>query len=404
MIGLFLLPSHDEHRGRHRLQTTIPGHVIVPVLAVSLMWPGCSGCVSAREQQAGERAPAVHGASQHGRTERDEAFRAARVWHPPRLPIADVDFTLNPPGPAGFLPSDVLSCRFLVRPASGTTPKFQCELPDGRTIKVKYGGNAELHAEVAATRLLDALGFGADRMYVVRGVQCAGCPRFPFHALKCSALIGLERPCLGGGTGSTRITTFDRVVVERPIDGAPIEPDGGAGWSWFELDRIDPGRGGSSRAEVDALRLLAVVLAHWDNKAVNQRLICPAGRERAGGGCTEPLAMIQDLGATFGPLKLDLHNWRTTPVWADRGTCTISMKTMPYAGGTFPDRQISEAGRVLLAGLLQQMTARQLTDLFTASRIVEFDQVSVEGHDAAAWARAFRDKVKQIADATPCPL
>jgi hypothetical protein len=404
MIGLFLLPSHHEDRGRHGLQTTLPGHVIVPMLAVSLIWPGCSGGVSGREYQAGEKGPAVHQPPQHRGPARDEALRAASVWHAPRLPIADVDFTANPPGPGGFLPSGVVSCRFLVRPTSGTTPKFQCELPDGRIVKVKYGGNAELHAEVAATRLLDALGFGADRMYVVRSVQCAGCPRFPFHALKCSALIGLERPCLGERSGSTHITTFDTAVVERPMDGAPIESDGDGGWSWFELDRIDPGRGGSSRAEVDALRLFAVVLAHWDNKAVNQRLICPAGRERPGGGCSEPLAMIQDLGATFGPLKLDLQNWRTTPVWADRRTCTVSMKSMPYGGGTFPDRQISEAGRVLLAGLLQQITARQLTDLFTASRIVEFDQVSAEGHDAAAWTKAFQDKVGQIADATPCPL
>ena len=403
MIGLFLLPSREERADVNSLQTTIPGHVIVRVLAVTLIWPGCGG-VSAREQPTGERGPSVHQGPQHRKTERDEALRAARVWHAPRVPVADVDFTANAPGAGGFLPSDVISCRFLVRPASGTTPKFQCELPDGRIVKVKYGGNAELHAEVAATRLLDALGFGADRMYVVRSVQCAGCPRFPFHALKCSALIGLERPCLGTGADPTHITTFRTAVVERPMDGAPIESDGDGGWSWFELDRIDPGGGGSSRAEVDALRLLAVVLAHWDNKAVNQRLICPAGREHPGGGCAEPLAMIQDLGATFGPLKVDLHNWRTTPVWADRETCTVSMKTLPYAGGTFPDRQISDAGRVLLAGLLQQITARQLTDLFTASRIVEFDQVSAEGHDAAAWTRAFQDKVRQIADRTPCPL
>ncbi len=36
MIGLFLLPSHYEDRGGRGLQTTIPGHVIVPVLAVGL--------------------------------------------------------------------------------------------------------------------------------------------------------------------------------------------------------------------------------------------------------------------------------------------------------------------------------------------------------------------------------
>jgi hypothetical protein len=405
MVGLLLLPSRRQERGENanRLQTTIPGHVIVPVLAVGLIWPGCGGGVSGREHQAGERGPAVHREPHHPETDRDDALRAARVWHAPRRPIADVDFTANPPDSGGFLPSEVVSCRFLVRAVSGTTPKFQCELPDGRIVKVKYGANAELHAEVAATRLLDALGFGADRMYVVRGVQCAGCPRFPFHALKCSSFTGLERPCLGTGVDPTHITIFRTAVVERPMDGTPIGSDGGSGWSWFELDRIDAARGGSARAEVDALRLLAVVLAHWDNKAANQRLICPAGRERPGGGCSEPLAMIQDLGATFGPLKLDLHNWSTTPVWADHGSCTVSMKTMPYAGGTFPDRQISESGRVLLAGLLQQVTARQLTDLFTSSRMVEFDQVSGEGRDAEAWTKAFQDKVSQIADTHPCP-
>ena len=51
----------------------------------------------------------------------------------------------------------------------GTTPKFDCERPGNDVIRVKYGrGNPELHAEIAATRLLSALGFGADRMFVVK--------------------------------------------------------------------------------------------------------------------------------------------------------------------------------------------------------------------------------------------
>ena len=37
---------------------------------------------------------------------------------------------------------------------------------------------------------------------------------------------------------------------------------------------VDPSKGGAPRAHVDALRLLAVFLAHWDNKAENQRLVC----------------------------------------------------------------------------------------------------------------------------------
>ena len=38
--------------------------------------------------------------------------------------------------------------------------------------------NGEVYAEVAATRLLWALGFGADRVYPVT-VVCKGCPEFP---------------------------------------------------------------------------------------------------------------------------------------------------------------------------------------------------------------------------------
>ena len=54
---------------------------------------------------------------------------------------------------------------------------------------------------------------------------------------------------------------------------------------------------------MDALRLLAVVISHWDNKPENQRITCLPGGDQPDGGCTTPLALIQDLGATFGPLQ-----------------------------------------------------------------------------------------------------
>jgi len=113
--------------------------------------------------------------------------------------------------------------------------------------------------------------------------------------------------------------------------------------------------------------------------------------------------MIQDLGATFGPARVDLVNWRKTPVWRDRATCTISMSTLPYEGATFPERRVSEAGRVLLAGLLEQLSIRQLEDLFTASRITLYDAIDVEARSARAWVEVFLDKVKQIRQGPRCP-
>jgi hypothetical protein len=336
--------------------------------------------------------------------QRDAALASARVWAPPAVPIAQANLRVNPPGPGAFADDQVVSCRFTTQEVGGTTPKFYCELPDGEVLKVKYGsGNPELWAETAATRLLSALGFGADRVYLVGRLRCAGCPRFPFQSLRCYQKTGMKSACFAGGIDYDRVVDFDAAIIERKVDGRKIEGAADQGWAWYELRRIDPARGGSSRAEVDALRLMAVVLAHWDNKAENQRLVCPADAEGPDKSCTRPLAIMQDLGATFGPVKVDLHNWRRYRVWADGATCTVSMKTLPWGGATFPDWQISEAGRLLLLGWLEQLSEQQLRDLFEGSRITQFDQLAAAARSADAWVKAFKEKVEQIREGGPCP-
>jgi hypothetical protein len=111
------------------------------------------------------------------------------------------------------------------------------------------------------------------------------------------------------------------------------------------------------------LRLLAVLLGHWDNKANNQRLVC-LGEKRSSDKCRRPLAMIQDLGGTFGPNKLNLTAWAATPIWSDAATCSVSMKKLPYGGSTFPDVTITEGGRRFLADRLRKLSSQQVRDLF----------------------------------------
>jgi hypothetical protein len=250
---------------------------------------------------------------------------------------------------------------------------------------------------------LRALGFSADDMFVVRAVHCDGCPRFPFHSLKCNETLELPALCFGGPLAADGVRTFASAVIERRLEGTVIEAFEDQGWSWYELDRIDPSHGGATRAEIDAFRLLAVLLAHWDNKGANQRLICPTGRQLADGQCAAPIAMIQDLGATFGPIRVDLPSWRATPVWRDRAACTISMRALPYGGATFPDVRVSEAGRLMIVGLLEQLSHRQLRELFIASRVTSYDSIDGEGRDPDAWVRVFEDKVREIREAGPCP-
>jgi hypothetical protein len=208
--------------------------------------------------------------------------------------------------------------------------------------------------------------------------------------------------CFAGGPDYARVVDFGSAVIERQMEGDRIEAYDGQGWAWFELSAVDPSRGGSTRAEVDALRLAAVFLGHWDNKAENQRLVCPPAGAAADAACAAPFAIVQDLGATFGPVKVDLPNWRRTPVWSDAKACAVSMHAMPYRGATFPDVRISEAGRRLLLRLLDQLSAQQVLDLFEHSGLVGFDQLSADARGAEAWAAVFRDKVRQIRDAGPC--
>ena len=151
------------------------------------------------------------------------------------------------------------------------------------------------------------------------------------------------------------------------VRGTSIEAEGQEGWAFFELDTVDRSKGGAPREQLDALRLIAVFLAHWDNKAENQRLVCLS---ETGGRDTvpEPFLLLQDVGATFGPRKVDLAGWEKAAIWEDRATCTISMRDMPYEGGTF--RADPDLGRraSVLAGLLGELTDEQLTELFAGAR------------------------------------
>jgi hypothetical protein len=331
---------------------------------------------------------------------RNEALRRAQVLRPAPNP-ALATFGSNPADLSSFGSDDLVSCRYQPAEASGTTPKFDCALASGEVVKIKYGRNAELAAEVAATRLLDALGFGADRMYSVRRVRCYGCPPNPYRIQQAADLIrgqGLLQKAIDYASW----TDFEWATVERDFDAPGITASGAKGWAWWELDRIDAARGGASRAEVDAFRLIAVFLAHWDNKAENQRLVCLSG-EPDGRRCRQPFAMIQDTGATFGPHKVDLDGWRSAPIWKDASACRVSMQALPHRGATFEDASISEAGRRLLASRLARLTERQVRDLVIAARVAAFDGSEAEPAEVDGWVTAFMNKVREITDRAACP-
>lgn len=321
---------------------------------------------------------------------RDAALLHARV----RLgPLNRSALTAEPSDTPAALTSEMVSCHFVPRVPGGTSFKFDCALDTGDIVRVKYGHEPEIHAEVAAARLLTALGYAADRMSLVPRLRCYGCPAHPFVAMKALDLVGAA----GLLAHRDGYVDFEWVAVERRFPAAPIEDEARKGWAWWELKQVN-----APRDELDAFRLVAAFLAHWDNKADNQRLVCMDAVIDEHGACADPLLMIQDLGSTFGPAKVNLSQWRQVPVWSDRSTCTVSMQAMPYRGATFVDARITDTARLRVGGELASFSDAELEAWFAAARFPEFYAATDDRKDLTAWVDAYRSRVSQILTAGPC--
>jgi len=324
--------------------------------------------------------------------ERRALIRRAQVWK--RTDVSSMDVKAGPQRKDGFAAGETITCDYVPEKLSGASPKFSCALGNDR-LKVRYGRtNGEVFAHVAATRLLWALGFGSETVYPVH-VVCHGCP---------AELVGDG----ASGKGETR---FDAAAIERKMHGEDLEaPSVGAGWAWPELDLVDEAAGGAPVAQRDALKLLAVLLQHTDNKPEQQRLLCLDERKKDSNpaDCAHPFMMLHDVGLTFGggnlfnknPIgSVNLEQWQSAPVWKDAGRCIGSMP--PSQTGTLVDPRISEAGRAFLADLLSRLSDDQLRDLFLVARFG--DRLMPGGKSEAAtveqWVEAFKKKRAEIVSA-----
>lgn len=322
-------------------------------------------------------------------------LQRSEVWRP--TPVGTMNLRTGPDVSDGFAPLALVRCTYDDKEMGGKTPKFTCVLPDGDAVKVKYGrGNGEVYAEVAATRLMWALGFGADRIYPA-AVECTGCP---------PELAAGDAGASSAGPGVTR---FEYAAIERKMDGREIESHKGSGWSWQDLSQVAPSDP-AGRAHRDALTLLMVMLQHTDSKRAQQRLVClddDVGKDKeALAACTRPFMMVNDVGKTFGRSTafnadrfgaVNLRAWQGSPVWLHTTGCTGRIQAS--VTGTLDDPTISEAGRQFLADLLVQLSGDQLRDLFDVARFSDRTGTDAQA-DIEAWVTAFQGKVAQITGRT----
>lgn len=322
---------------------------------------------------------------------RRAAIQKARVWTPTN--ISSMDLRLGPQGHGSFLPNALVACDYVEEHLSGHTRKFSCMIGPGDVVKVRYGKtNGHVQGAVLATRLLWALGFGADRVYTVR-VSCRGCSSDPWNRRE--------------KTNGVRV--FEPAVIERKPSGDAIATGKHEGWAWPELDLVDETRGGAPREQREALTLLAAFMQHTDSKSDQQRLLCLPGGLAGDQSCDTPFMFIHDVGLTFGRANkfnddttaaVNFEGWAQTPIWRDVATCTAHLSKS--ATGTLGDPRIGEGGRKFLGDLLLQLTDRQLHDLFAVARVDLRVRRRGEGkapETVNQWVDVFKHKRDEIVSA-----
>lgn len=275
--------------------------------------------------------------------------------------LTDRDLLAGPPANFAMGPSDEVYCAFRPHPPAATSPKFRCfrtsanqfrkgypeylnkdgvvvpaaasvgnegteldgylldrnnqKIPradgsfeKGEELKVKYfeGGTpqgahfegartignsrqSEGFTETAATRVFWALGLPADQMYNVARVNCFGCSGDPFH----------QQAATPGATA-----TFYDASIEIKYDGKKIADS----WSWKAVTSnhypLWPAR---TRIEFEQLVLAAQLIAYHNDLGFQNRLSCRAGAmDKVSKKCSEPVALINDIGSTFGGAKVGI--------------------------------------------------------------------------------------------------
>ena len=164
---------------------------------------------------------------------------------------------------------------FVKEDVSGTKPKIEVTDAGGSRWSIKLvpltPEDNEVHAEIAATRLVWAFGYFVDENYFVPEGRIDG-------------VTGLKRAADVVGTdGRFRTARFERIVEGR---------ERGRQWD-IENNTFNGTR------ELSGAKILMMLLGNWDLHTGNTVI----ERQRLPNGDTEERYLISDLGSTFGRMS-----------------------------------------------------------------------------------------------------
>lgn len=290
------------------------------------------------------------------------------LWHDPG-PIASLDLSWSdrarfkrPVPPFSFIKEDT----------SGSHPKVRVKDADGVEWNVKLAGNlddtAEVHAEVAAARILWALGYFVEPGYYVAGGTLDG--------------VGTLHRAARGVTpdGRFRAARFK----ERPRGEATD-----LHWTFGDNPFV-------GTRELSGLMILMTMISNWDITPANTAVL----RETDTDGATELRYVVSDLGGSFGHMenphlpwsifstypwtKWNLHDYRQQRFIESVADGHVRLH---FRGEiSMPDIPLDHAR--WFAGLVSQLTPNQVRQAFEAA--------GATPEEADGFSARFLEKVREL--------
>jgi hypothetical protein len=264
----------------------------------------------------------------------------------------------------------------------------------------------EVFTEVAATRILWALGFPADHMYSARAVYCIGCGPDPFKGnLKENKASIHDKP-----------VAFNIVAIERLLPMDAIEANDDETWSWTDAVALySNGWSREQKVGFDAYRLALGLLTYHNGLDSQNRLACAewkAGSDRPR-VCAHPVILVQDVGSTFGKpgsfggnSRGVISDWQGQRVFANADQCELKY---PLKG----DRAVLKDAQDLLVQRLAKLDRERVKAIFSAARFQAMDKKQLDRlrhsgatdvEDAALneWTDVFMSRAAEIRAARNC--
>ncbi len=319
--------------------------IVFVLVAASL----AGGCTSARSTPLRAASPA-------------DAAATPVLWrHPGPIAARDLFWGAGSPARAPQPPF-----QFIEEELSGKNPKVVVKDTRGQVWDVKFG--EEAHAEIAANRLVWALGYFVEAQYFVRDGTIAGA-------------TGLER-------AGAHIARDGRFRDARFRWRDPATPRTDEEWTFKQNPFV------GSR-EMSGLHIVMTMINNWDiDGARNNKVLRASGPD----GRAERWFIVSDLGATFGRMGggrvTDHSKWTLAHFREERFIDKVDkgMLYLAYDGYDPYIERVPLEHAKWFAGLASQLTGEQVRRAFEAA--------GATPAEAAGYTTKVMQKIAMLRDLT----